>query len=113
MQVTYPFLQADHAPERLGTQVAGDWRIDLISDRLFGGRERRMLVARVEQRNGTYPHNIQRDRRSLPNPIGVAMFGINPGRRSQQVVENKTTGLQLPAGELVLNLGLAEPAASP
>ena len=41
MQVTYPFLQADHAPERLGTQVAGDWRIDLISDRLFGERRER------------------------------------------------------------------------
>src|SRR5260221_4072774 len=43
-----------------------------------------MLAARVEQKNGTYLHSIQRDRRSLPHPAGVAMFGINPDRRSQQ-----------------------------
>ncbi len=45
-----------------------------------------MLAARVEQKNGTYLHSIQRDRRSLPHPAGVAMFGINPDRRSHQLV---------------------------
>jgi hypothetical protein len=42
-----------------------------------------MLAARVEQKNETYLHNLQRDRRSLPRPTGVAMFGINPDHRSQ------------------------------
>jgi hypothetical protein len=43
-----------------------------------------MLAARVEQKNGTYVHNIQTDIQSSPHPTGVAMFGINPDRRSQQ-----------------------------
>jgi hypothetical protein len=42
-----------------------------------------MLAARVEQKNGTYVHNIQTDIQSSPHPTGVAMFGINPDRRSQ------------------------------
>jgi hypothetical protein len=29
-----------------------------------------------------YLDNLQRDRRSLPRPSGVVMFGIYPGRRS-------------------------------
>src|SRR5208282_580666 len=37
-----------------------------------------MLAARVEQKNGTYVHNIQTDIQSSPHPTGVAMFGINP-----------------------------------
>ena len=41
-----------------------------------------MLAARVEQKNGTYVHNIQTDIQSSPHPTGVAMFGINPDRRS-------------------------------
>jgi spore coat protein A, manganese oxidase len=40
-----------------------------------------MLAARVEQKNGTYVHNIQTDIQSSPHPTGVAMFGINPDRR--------------------------------
>ena len=43
-----------------------------------------MLAARVEQKNGTYVHNIQTDIQSSPHPTGVAMFGINPDRRSHQ-----------------------------
>jgi hypothetical protein len=46
-----------------------------------------MLAARVEQKNETYLHNLQRDRRSLQRPTGVAMFGINPDRRSHGQVE--------------------------
>jgi hypothetical protein len=42
-----------------------------------------MLAARVEQKNGTYVHNIQTDIQSSLHPIGVAMFGINSDRRSQ------------------------------
>jgi hypothetical protein len=41
-----------------------------------------MLAARVEQKNGTYVHNIQTDIQSSPHPTGVAMFGIIPDRRS-------------------------------
>ena len=41
-----------------------------------------MLAARVEQKNGTYVHNIQTDIQSSPHPAGVAMFGIIPDRRS-------------------------------
>src|ERR1700730_5980184 len=33
----------------------------------FGGRDGRMLAARVEQKNGTYLNNIQRDRQSSPS----------------------------------------------
>src|SRR5271167_2695424 len=43
-----------------------------------------MLAARVEQKNGTYVHNIQTDIQSSPHPTGVAMFGINPDRRSHR-----------------------------
>jgi hypothetical protein len=43
-----------------------------------------MLAARVEQKNGTYLHNIQTDYQSSPRPTGVAMFGINSDRRSQR-----------------------------
>ena len=32
-----------------------------------------------------YLDNLQRDRRSLPRPSGVVMFGIYPGHRSHQV----------------------------
>ena len=46
-----------------------------------------MLAARVEQKNKTYLHNLQKDRRSLPRPTGVAMFGINPDRRSHDKEE--------------------------
>jgi hypothetical protein len=45
-----------------------------------------MLAARVEQKNGTYVHNIQTDIQSSPYPTGVAMFGINSDRRSQRVL---------------------------
>jgi hypothetical protein len=45
-----------------------------------------MLAARVEQKNGTYVHNIQTDIQSSPHPTSVAMFGINPDRRSQRLV---------------------------
>jgi hypothetical protein len=45
-----------------------------------------MLAARVEQKNGTYVHNIQTDIQSSPHPTGVAMFGINPDRRSQRTL---------------------------
>jgi hypothetical protein len=41
-----------------------------------------MLAARVEQKNGTYLNNIQTDIQCAPHPTGVAMFGINPDRRS-------------------------------
>src|SRR5260221_6587311 len=52
-----------------------------------------MLAARVEQKNGTYLHSIQRDRRSLPHPAGVAMFGINPDRRSHWgIITRHTAG---------------------
>jgi len=42
-----------------------------------------MLAARVEQKNGTYLNNIQRDRQSSPSPTPVAVFGICPDRHSQ------------------------------
>jgi hypothetical protein len=42
-----------------------------------------MLAARVEQKNGTYEHNIKTDIQSSPHPTGVAMFGIILDRRSQ------------------------------
>jgi len=45
-----------------------------------------MLAARVEQKNGTYLHNIQTDHQSSPRPTGVAMFGINSDRRSQRAM---------------------------
>jgi hypothetical protein len=35
-----------------------------------------MLAARVEQKNGTYVHNIQTDIQSSRHPTGVAIFGI-------------------------------------
>jgi hypothetical protein len=41
-----------------------------------------MLAARVEQKNGTYLNNIQRDRQSSPSPTPVAVFGICPDRHS-------------------------------
>ena len=42
-----------------------------------------MLAAPVEQKNGTYLNNIQRDRQSSPSPTPVAVFGICPDRHSQ------------------------------
>jgi Amidase len=42
-----------------------------------------MLAARVEQKNGTYLNDIQRDRQSWPSPTPVAVFGICPDRHSQ------------------------------
>jgi hypothetical protein len=33
---------------------------------------------------GTYLHNLQTDHQSSPRPTGVAMFGINPDRRSHR-----------------------------
>jgi hypothetical protein len=42
-----------------------------------------MLAARVEQKNGTYLNDIQRDRQSSPRPTPVAVFGICPDRHSQ------------------------------
>jgi integrase len=43
-----------------------------------------MLAARVEQKNGTYLNNIQRDRQSSPSPTPVAVFGICPDRHSHR-----------------------------
>ena len=44
-----------------------------------------MLAARVEPKNGPYLNNVQGDRRSLPHPRRVVMFGIYPGRHSQEL----------------------------
>jgi RimJ/RimL family protein N-acetyltransferase len=41
-----------------------------------------MLAARVEQKNGTYLNDIQRDRQFSPRPTPVAVFGICPDRHS-------------------------------
>jgi len=46
-----------------------------------------MLAARVEQKNGTYVHNIQTDIQSSPHPAGVAMFGIIPDRRLRRLCD--------------------------
>ena len=43
-----------------------------------------MLAARVEQKNGTYLNNIQRDRQSSASPTPVAVFGICPDRHSHR-----------------------------
>jgi hypothetical protein len=43
-----------------------------------------MLAARVEQKNGTYLNNIQKDRQSSPSPTPVAVFGICPDRHSHR-----------------------------
>ena len=64
-----------------------------------------MLAARVEQKNGTYVHNIQTDIQSSPHLTGVAMFGINPDRRSQGV-ENRQCRAQ-ETGELSVGTAIA------
>jgi hypothetical protein len=50
-----------------------------------------MLAARVEQKNGTYLNNIQRDRQSSPSPTPVAVFGICPDRHSQGLLKRPET----------------------
>jgi sRNA-binding protein len=54
-----------------------------------------MLAARVEQKNGTYLNNIQRDRQSSPSPTPVAIFGICPDRHSQRDRGSKESRQQL------------------
>ena len=54
-----------------------------------------MLAARVEQKNGTYLNNIQRDRQSSASPTPVAVFGICPDRHSHALDLKNVTDMHV------------------